>query len=395
MRVAVTGATGLVGHHVLAAALSGGHEVVAVTRPGRRLPQRLLGLGAVDQTRASLTDATSLTRGFEGVDAVVHCAALYSYDAAATAELTDVNVAGTRAVLEAAAAAGVTRAVVTSSAVTCGSSLQPLPRDERHHLGTEPAPAYYASKVRQEQTALEVAERTGLEVVLALPTVVLGGPYDRLGPSNAIVLRYLLDPTRSTFPGGCNVVDARDVGAGHVALLERGEPGERYLLGGEDVSWRTLHGLVADLAGVGQPVLELPAAAAWLAAGAAEAWGRVTSSQPVSTREEASTVGRYYWYASDRAREIGYAARPAREAVAASLAWLAIGPDLPRVVRESLRLAPAVRGARPLEPRPLTGHPRAPASGTTADGARDGDRTVTPRRRPPRPAPPRRRPSPG
>ena len=83
-----------------------------------------------------------------------------------------------------------------------------------------------------------------LEVVLALPTVVLGGPFTRLAPSNAIVLRYLLDPTRSTFPGGCNVVDARDVGAGHVRLLEHGIAGERYLLGGEDVSWRMLHSLV-------------------------------------------------------------------------------------------------------------------------------------------------------
>lgn len=393
MRVAVTGATGLVGHHVVAAALASGHEVVAVTRPGRRLPQRLLALGEVGQARANLTDASSLTLALEDVDAVVHCAAVYSYDAAA-AELTDVNVTGTRAVLEAAAAAGATRAVVTSSAVTRGSSRQPLPRDERHHLGTEPAPAYYASKVQQEQVALEVAGSTGLEVVLALPTVVLGGPYDRLGPSNAIVLRYLLDATRSTFPGGCNVVDARDVGAGHVVLLERGVPGVRYLLGGEDVSWRTLHGLVADLAGVGQPVLELPAAAAWLAAGAAEAWGRLTSTQPLSTREEATTVGRYYWYASDRAREIGYAARPAREAVAASLAWLAIGPDLPRVVQESLHLAPAVRAARPLEPRPLAGLARPTGSGPDSRGS-ISDPPVTPRRRPPRPAPPRRRPSPG
>ena len=365
-----------------------------MTRLGRRPPQRLLALGTVGQARATLTDATSLTRAFEGVDAVVHCAAIYSYDSAATAHLTDVNVTGTRAVLEAAAAAGATRVVVTSSAVTRGSSLQPLPRDESHHLGTEPAPAYYASKVLQEQVALEVAERTGLEVVLALPTVVLGGPYDRLGPSNAIVLRYLLDATRSTFPGGCNVVDARDVGAGHVTLLERGLPGERYLLGGDDVSWHTLHGLVADLAGVGRPVFELPAAAAWLAAGASGGLGSAHVDASAVDPRRGDDGRSHYWYASDRAREIGYAARPAREAVAASLAWLAVGPDLPRVVRESLRLAPAVRAARPLEPRPLT--EVAPDAGPRLDGhGSTSGRTVTPRRRPPRPAPPRRRPSPG
>jgi dihydroflavonol-4-reductase len=234
--------------------------------------------------------------------------------------------------------------------------------------------------VLQEREALDVAERTGLDVVLALPTVVLGGPFDRLGPSNAIVLRYLLDPTRSTFPGGCNVVDARDVGAGHVALLERGVPGERYLLGGDDVTWRTLHALVGELAGVGQPLAELPAGVAWLGSALAEAWGRVTSTAPLSTREEATTVGRHYWYSSGRARALGYAARPARASVASSLAWLAISPDLPRVVRESLRLRPEVRAARRLAPRPLT--------------QQRPDDEVSPRRRPPRPARPQHRPSP-
>ena len=386
MRVAVTGATGLVGHHCVAAALAAGHDVVAVTRLGRRLPDRLVALGDIGRVSAELTDATSLARALDGVDAVIHCAAIYSYDPSAATKLADVNVTGTRLVLEAAAAAGAARAVVTSSAVTCGSSLLPLARTERDRLGAEPAPAYYASKVRQEREALDVAERTGLEVVLALPTVVLGGPFDRLGPSNAIVLRYLLDPSRSTFPGGCNVVDARDVGAGHVALLDRGEPGGRYLLGGDDVMWRTLHSLVGELAGIGLPVAELPAAAAWLASAAAEAWARVTSTTPLSTRDEATTVGRHYWYASGRAHAIGYAARPARDAVAASLAWLAVGSDLPRVVRESLRLRPEVRAARPLRPRPL------PDPTDAGPSEEPTSRDVSPRRRPPRPAPPRRRP---
>lgn len=389
MRVAVTGATGLVGHHVAAAALAAGHEVTAVTRLGRSLPDRLASLGAVRRAGAELTDATSLARALDGaggIDAVIHCAAVYSYAPSTVTELTDVNVTGTRLVLEAAVDAGATRAVVTSSSVTCGSSLLPVERTERDHLGSEPVPAYYASKVRQEREALDVAARTGLDVVLALPTVVLGGPFDRLGPSNAIVLRYLLDPTRSTFPGGCNVVDARDAGAGHVTLLEHGEPGERYLLGGDNVTWRTLHALVADLAGIPQPVAELSPGVAWLASAAAEAWAGVTSTTPLSTREEATTVGRHYWYSSDPARAMGYAARPAREAVAASLGWLAVSPDLPRVVRESLRLRPEVRAARPLQPRAVPD----PSGG-------DGDTAsapVTPRRRPPRPGPPRHRPSP-
>lgn len=355
MRVAVTGATGMVGGQVVSAALAAGHEVLAITRPDpdhRASTLRVAGHD-VPQVAAALTDAASLTEAFRGCDGLVHCAAVYAFGAARATEVEQVNTDGTRAVLEAAAAAGVSRAVVTTSSVTCGSSLLPRSRSERDHLGSEPSPAYYASKVAQEEVALETGRRHGIPVVLALPTVVLGGPFSRLAPSNAIVLRYLLDPTRSTFAGGCNVVDARDVGAGHLVLLEHGVAGERYLLGGEDLSWRMLHTLVADLAGLPGPYAEMPAGSAWAASAAAEWWARLSDSPPLTTRDEASTVGRFYWYTSAKAHTLGYAARPARAAVAASLAWLAVSPDLPRWAREGLRLHPEVRAARELVAAPM------------------------------------------
>ena len=312
MRVAVTGVTGLVGYHVAREALVAGHDVIAVCRPGRTQPERIRALGSTGPLSvrgADLGDRDGLARALDGADALIHCAAVYAYGKDQADEVARVNVDGTRAVVEAAAAAGLGRVVVTSSAVTRGSSPGPASRTEADRLGDEPAPAYYASKARQEEVALEAADRHGLHLVLALPTVVLGGPFSRLGPSNAIVLRYLLDPTRSTYPGGSNVVDARDVGAGHLVLLERGEPGQRYLLGGEDLTWRELHSLVADLAGLPGPYLEAPSYAAWLASAAAEAWGRVTSSAPLSTTDEASTIGRYYWYSSARAAGTGLRAR--------------------------------------------------------------------------------------
>jgi dihydroflavonol-4-reductase len=355
MKVAVTGSTGLVGGQVVAAALAAGHEVLAVIRPDpdRRRTQVRVGTATVPAATAALTDPTALRAALRGCDAIIHCAAVYAFGAARAAEVEQVNIDGTRAVLEAAAAAGVSRVVVTSSSVTRGSSLLPRARSEGDTLGVEPAPAYYASKVAQEDVALETGRRLDLEVVLALPTVVLGGPFTRLAPSNAIVLRYLLDPTRSTFPGGCNVVDARDVGAGHVRLLEHGSSGERYLLGGEDVSWRMLHTIVSDLAGLPGPFAELDAGSAWAVSAAAEWWAGLRAEQPLTTRDEASTVGRFYWYTSAKAQELGYAARPARAAVAASLAWLAVSPELPRWVREGLRLHPEVRTARDLVAAPL------------------------------------------
>jgi dihydroflavonol-4-reductase len=379
VKIAVTGATGLVGHQVARAALEAGHEVRAVTRDASRRQTLAVGSYQVERVTAPLTDRGALATALAGCDWLVHCAAVYAFGAARAEEVALVNADGTRTVLEAAADARIQRAVVTSSSVTCGSSSTPRARSEVDHLGDEPVPAYYASKVAQERVTMETAQRRGIPVIVALPTVILGGPFTRLAPSNAIVLRYLLDPSRSTYPGGCNVVDARDVGAGHVTLLERGVPGERYLLGGDDVSWRMLHSLVADLAGLPGPFVEMPAGSAWAASAVAELWARVLGTEPLSTRDEAQTVGRYYWYTSAKAQRLGYAARSARAAVASSLAWLAISPDLPRWAREGLRLHPEVRAARPLVPGPLPGEPSEPV-------------TAPVRRRPPRsrPASPRR-----
>lgn len=394
MRIAITGATGLVGLQVARAAVERGHDVVAITRrrPGRPMSAREAAdeyvplntegttlstlVPSAQVVRAELTSRAALRGALDGTDALIHCAAVYAYGAGHAAELTNTNVETTRTVVHAAADAGLRRVVVTSSAVTCGSSPTPHPRDETDRPGSEPTPAYNASKDAQEDAALEAGEQSGIPVILALPTVVLGGPFARLGPSNAIVLRYLLDPARSTFPGGCNVVDARDVGAGHVILLERGEAGERYLLGGENLTWRALHTLVADLAGLPGPFVEMPAGPVWLASAAAEGWARLTGSEPVATREEATTIGRFHWYTSAKANGLGHTARPARGAVAASLAHLVASPHLARWARDGLRLRPEVRAARPLVPRALT---------ATTDPPGPGDLAVSPELRPPRP----------
>jgi dihydroflavonol-4-reductase len=193
----------------------------------------------------------------------------------------------------------------------------------------------------------------GLDVVVACPTVVLGGPDRKLVPSNAVVARYLIDPLRSTFPGGCNVVAATDVGLGHALLLESGQAGSRYLLGGSNLRWRELHEIVSDLAGVPGPNLEMDAGTARAAATVSDLWSRLSGSPALVTEEETRTIGRYYWYDHSRAAQLGYAPMGARSAVALALSWLLASPHLPRWVREGLRPSPEVRSARPLVPRPL------------------------------------------
>ena len=149
------------------------------------------------------------------------------------------------------------------------------------------------------------------------------------------------------------MVSLDDVARAHLVLAEKGVPGERYLVGSENLSWRTLHSLIADLAGIAGPRFEVPTAAAYLTSAAAEAWSRFAETEPLSTREEALTIGRFYWYSHDKIAALGYAPKPARTAVASALAWLVAGAHVPRWVREGMRPMPEVRASRPLIPRPL------------------------------------------
>lgn len=347
MKLAVIGGSGLVGRNICQVAHESGHQVRSVLRrsPTAQLPY--------EHTLAWLDDADSLRKAFAGADVVVHCAALYEYGATRQSEVMQTNVEGTRAVVGAAADARVRRVVVTSSSVTAGSSATACVRDETGTLGSEYVPPYFSSKARQEHVALETSAARDIEVVLGCPTVVLGGPVTRLVPSNAILLRYLLDPTRSTFPGGCNLVSVTDVARAHLLLAEHGQPGERYLIGSENLTWWAIHSLLADLAGVGHPRAELSTSMTYAASVIAELWARLDGTTPLSTRDEALTVGRYHWYSHDKLASLGYAPQSARSAIAAGLAWLLISPELPRWVRDGLRPLPEVRSSRPLIPRPL------------------------------------------
>jgi dihydroflavonol-4-reductase len=350
MKVAVTGANGLIGARVVQALLAAGHEPVGVVRRGADLR----GLAGIDapQVYANLRVQDSVSTALRGSDCLVHCAALFSYRREDEQRLRQANVDSTRAVLRAAADAGERRVVLTSSSVVFGSSAGTQVIDESGSMGADWVPAYFHAKQEQAEAASEEAALTGLELVTACPTLVIGGPSWRLVPSNAVLVRYLMDPTRSTFDGGCNVVAVADVARGHVLLAERGTPGESYLLGGENVSWRTLHTLVSELAGIDGPYLTASTTSAWLTASALELAARIAGQEPLATRDEARTLGRWYWYTSDKARSLGYAPGSARAAVAAALGWLVTSPHVPRLVREGLTLADEVYAARALTASP-------------------------------------------
>ena len=208
----------------------------------------------VPVTVADLLDATAdIDAACAGCDVVFHAAAHFAYGGISPAVLHDTAVVGTERVLRACARTSVGRVVVTSSSVVFGYSRDGSEIDENapawpHSAGESP---YVAAKIAQHRCALELGERLGLDVRMACPTMTLGPSGARLGPSNGLIVAYLMDPLRCTYPGGCNLVSVRDVALGHVLIAERGVAGESYLLGSANMTWRELHTTIAELAGVG------------------------------------------------------------------------------------------------------------------------------------------------
>jgi dihydroflavonol-4-reductase len=199
-------------------------------------------------------------------------------------------------------------------------------------------------KVRQEREALKLADELGIDLVAVCPAITVGGPDYRLLPSNAIIVNYLNDPFSFTFPGGCNVVHVEDVARGHVLVAEKGERGERYLLGSENMPWADIHQTIADLCGTRGPTLTATLTGAYLAASAMELAARWTKKPPASTRSEAKALGRYYWYRIDRAEALGYRPRSSRQALAQAIAWLIDSPHVSHATRARLHPSTEVTG---------------------------------------------------
>lgn len=236
---------------------------------------------------------------------------------------------------------------MTSSTVTLGASHGPEVRDETASAAAETGESEYVNaKIAQERDALEAALRLGVEIVVACPTMSVGPFASRLGPSNGVITSYLADPMRLTWAGGCNIAAVEDVARGHLLLAERGQAGARYVLGGENLTWAEIHGLVADLAGVRAPTAPASAVTCYGVALAEEARAHLTGRPPLATRAQARMVGRYYWYSHARAAALGYRPRPARAALAGALAWLAPSAHVSRETRTGMRLHRDVHAAR-------------------------------------------------
>ena len=261
MKVLVTGATGFIGGNVARALQARGYEVKALARPGSST-LTLEGTG-IQIAQGDVRDRESVSRAVKGCQVVVHCAALYSFWTPDPNAIYDINVTGTRVVLEESLKAGVGSCVYTSTVSTIGIPKVGVGTEEMEASPKELVGHYKKSKYLAEQEALGMVHR-GLPVVVVNPTAPIG-PWDvKPTPTGEMVLNFARGRIPAYINTGMNLVDVEDVAVGHVLALEKGRPGERYLLGNANLTLVQAFKLLEGVSGRKAPKLKLPM---WMAIG--------------------------------------------------------------------------------------------------------------------------------
>ncbi|RDS79431.1 NAD-dependent epimerase/dehydratase family protein [Dyella monticola] len=320
MRALVTGATGFVGSAVARRLLRDGHAVRVLARAGSDR-RNLQGLD-VEVVEGDLTRPASLLPACDGCEVLFHVAADYRLWAPDPAVLYQANVEGTRAILEAAKRAGVQRVVYTSSVATLGIPKDGAPGSEITPVTVDDMIGHYKrSKFLAEEVARQYASED-VPVVIVNPSTPIG-PHDiKPTPTGRIVRDAMAGRLPAYVDTGLNIVHVEDVAAGHVLAYERGVVGEKYILGGYNMSLRDVLTEIAQIAGRSPPKVRLPHAAVMPVAYVAEAWARLTGMNPIATVEEVRMSKKRMFFTSAKAeRELGYTARPARLALEDAVRW--------------------------------------------------------------------------
>jgi dihydroflavonol-4-reductase len=330
-RVLVTGATGFIGSAVTRALVQRKANVVALVQPGA--DRRMLEGLRVETCEADLRDRSTVVDAAGDCGLVFHVAAIYRFWTPRPQEFYEVNVGGTLNVLEAARRAGAERVVYTSTVGTigldhggaAGRSNGLTPASEVHWPRVEHLFGLYKrSKYVAEHEVLR-AGAEGLPVVLVQPTLPVGPGDSAPTPTGKTILDFLNGRMPAYVDTAMNVVDVEDVAAGHLLAAEHGRQGRSYVLGGENLLFREILALLADVVGLPAPRLRIPAAATLAAAYVSEVVeGRIARRPPHVPLEGVRMSTTKMVYDDSRARdELGYDSRPAREALARSARWFA------------------------------------------------------------------------
>ena len=299
MKTFLTGATGFLGSHVARVLAEQGADLRLLVRPTSNL-KNIEGLKA-ETVVGDLRDPASLEKAMSGCDTVFHVAADYRLWVTDPNEMYRSNVEGTRAVLEAVRKNRVRAVVYTSSVATIGFTQNGQPADEDSPVSLAGMIGHYKrSKFMAEQIALE-AGRSGMRVVTVNPTTPVGEQDIKPTPTGRIVVDFLKKKFPAFVETGLNLVDVRECARGHVAALEKGKSGERYILGGENLTLKQILDKLSAITGLPSPTVKLPYFVAYLAGAVDEAVsGRILGREPRATVETVRMGKKKMWASSRR-----------------------------------------------------------------------------------------------
>lgn len=317
----VTGATGFLGSHVARVLANDGAQLRLLVRPSSNLTN-LQGLNAETAT-GDLRDAVSLEKAIAGCEVVFHVAADYRLWVRDPGEMYRSNVEGTRAILEAARKNNVRRVVYTSSVATVGFRTDGQPANEDSPVSLADMIGHYKrSKFMAEQVAME-AGRSGMQVVTVNPTTPIGEQDVKPTPTGRIVVDFLKRKFPAYVETGLNLVDVRECARGHVAALEKGKSGERYILGGEDLTLKQILDRLAKMTGLPSPSVKLPYLFAFAAGVVDEAvTGMILRREPRATVDTVRMGKKKMFASSAKAqRDLGWRIVPVEDALRRAVDW--------------------------------------------------------------------------
>ncbi len=319
-KVFITGATGFIGASLARELLEQGCEVKALVRPGS-IRTNLSGL-PIELHEGDLLDQESLEQGLAGCDTLFHAAADYRLWTRNPKSMYDVNVGGTRSVLEAALKRNLSRVVYTSSVGTLGNPGDGTP-------GTEDTPVsfnemvghYKKSKFLAEREAETFLER-GLPLVIVNPSTPVGRLDIKPTPTGKIIVDFLNRRMPAYLDTGLNLIDVEDCAKGHVLAARHGRIGEKYILGNQNLTLRDIFSLLEEISGLPAPRVKLPYTPILLAAYANEALSRVTGRAPLIPLAGVRMAGKLMYFDSSKAiRELGLPQQPVKNALTKAVEW--------------------------------------------------------------------------
>jgi dihydroflavonol-4-reductase len=319
--ILVTGASGFIGSAVAHCLMNAGYDVRALVRPtSSRINLAHVKLEIVE---GDLLDAGSIERAMKNIRFLFHVAADYRLWARVPGDIVRTNVEGTRSVMIAAQRAGVERIVYTSSVATLASRPNAEPSDETFPLDAGSAiGAYKYSKVVAERMVEAMVAEQNLPAIIVNPSTPIGPGDVRPTPTGRIIIEAATGRMPGFIDTGLNFVHVGDVAAGHLAALQKGRIGERYILGGQNVLLGDMLGEIARCVGRSPPKLRFPRLLIFPIAYGAEAIAHFTGREPFVTTTGLRLAKDHMFFTSAKAeRELGYRARPYVEAIADAVTW--------------------------------------------------------------------------